>query len=177
MIHLSHGITYAARNIHLVFCCTSGEVFPTHPPSVREEVFDCPLSSGDMTVSQVHLFQELVAPEEVSLEMTTTDDIPSVPVSPLDPEYRLSCHILDKYQAAGCPEQFPEYPFLPHGICEQLPGLELVGLAPEILMYRPPHGPIGNTAEPLCQLCDVDGGIIVNHILNLIQELTLSLLV
>ncbi len=61
-------------------------MLPSHLPSVIEEVFDCPLSDISTAIPQVHLLQELVAPEEVTLDMIPANAIPSALVSAPDPD-------------------------------------------------------------------------------------------
>ncbi len=67
---------------------------PSCFPAVVEEVFDSPFPCNGTTIPQVHLLQELIAPEDVSLETVSPNAIPSALVSALDPECCLNCHAL-----------------------------------------------------------------------------------
>ncbi len=67
-------------------------MFPSHLPSVVKEVLDCSLSYVGVAISQVNLFQELIAPEEVTLEMPTAHAIPPALVPALDPELTHTRH-------------------------------------------------------------------------------------
>ncbi len=72
-----------------------GEAFPSCPSSVVREILDGSLSNFE-AISQVHLFQEPSAPEEMTPEMIPTNAIQVAPVPAPDPECRLSCHALGK---------------------------------------------------------------------------------